>query len=185
MGQGYRAIILALQTNQEKEIINTWVDPHAYANGYKIMEHSYVNNNFVEAVEYLISPLGMFNKSRLVWAGDYADEEVGSTDNLYMLTYNNENEKKMSLPSRHDMSSYKYIINHTKKLYINKETSESINNRKVHPLPLLTAEGNGRGGGDYRGQNIEFIGIWARDVISVEKDIPVGYEEFVCRFTRI
>ena len=71
MGQGYKAIILASEPHKGKEVIRTWVDPHAHDNGYKLMEHSYIGNNFVEALEYLISPLGMFYKSRLVWSGDY------------------------------------------------------------------------------------------------------------------
>lgn len=52
----------------------------------------------------------------------------------------------------------------------------------VHPLPLLTAEGNGRGGGDYHEQNpdIELVGTWARDSISklIGSSLEyVGYEE--------
>ena len=42
----------------------------------------------------------------------------------------------------------------------------------IHPLPLLTCEGNGRGGGDFRGNN-PWIGKWARDVISIEKKLPI------------
>jgi hypothetical protein len=39
----------------------------------------------------------------------------------------------------------------------------------LHPLPLLTAEGNGRGGGDFRGDDPQnLVGSWARDLISVE-----------------
>jgi hypothetical protein len=66
---------------------------------------------------------------------------------------------------------YRYIVNHTKKQYTDKDAEH------FHPLPLLTAEGNGRGGGDYRGLNEDKIGIWARDVISIEKAAPEGYEE--------
>jgi hypothetical protein len=47
---------------------------------------------------------------------------------------------------------------------------------KYHPLPLLTCEGNGRGGGDYRGDS-PLIGSWARDIISVEEVKPEGFEE--------
>jgi hypothetical protein len=47
---------------------------------------------------------------------------------------------------------------------------------------LLTAEGNGRGGGDYNGENKEQIGIWARDIISSEKEKPEEYEELVISF---
>lgn len=47
----------------------------------------------------------------------------------------------------------------------------------LHPLPLLTAVGNGLGGGDYYGINKDQVGGWAWCTISVEDDIPVGYEE--------
>ncbi len=40
---------------------------------------------------------------------------------------------------------------------------------KIHPLPILTAETDGGGGGDYRGQDpLGVMGTWARDSISME-----------------
>lgn len=36
----------------------------------------------------------------------------------------------------------------------------------IHPLPLLTAVGNGQGGGDYSGTDMELIGSWAGDHVS-------------------
>jgi hypothetical protein len=42
----------------------------------------------------------------------------------------------------------------------------------------LTCEGNGRGGGDYRGES-PLIGSWARDVISVSDTKPKDFEELV------
>jgi hypothetical protein len=180
MGQGYRPIILASQKHKGKEVIRTWVDSHTYGNGYKLTEHSYIGNNFVEAVEYLISPLGMFHRSRLIWSGDYADNEEGFDENLYFISDNHINKDKMSAPSPYDMSSYRYIVNHTQEMYIDKNTMSTSN---IHPLPLLTAEGNGRGGGDYHGDNQDLVGTWARDTISVEKEIPDGYDQLVCGFT--
>jgi hypothetical protein len=46
---------------------------------------------------------------------------------------------------------------------------------------LLTSAGNGRGGGDFRGEN-EFVGTWATDIISVEKEIPADFKEIVPNF---
>jgi len=175
MGQGYKAIILASQKDNGKEIIRTWVDTENYNNGYKLMEHSYVGNNFVDAVEYLLSPMGMFYKSRVVWAGDYADKEEGLTENLYELA---EEGKVAPQGVRRDMRDYLYIVNHTKMQY----TAKIFGRYIAHPLPLLTAEGNGRGGGDYNGTHDELVGTWARDVISVEIHVPEGYEELVCNF---
>jgi len=180
MGQGYKAIILASQTNaNDSEIIRTWVDSHTYGNGYKLMEHSYIGNNYVEALEYLISPLGMFYKSRVVWAGDYADNETGHPDNLYIQASNMPT--TMSTPPRQDMSAYRYVVNHTKKLYIDKNIEDA--DFTIHPLPLLTAEGNGRGGGDFHGNNEELVGTWARDTLSVEMVFPAAYQELICDFS--
>jgi len=62
-------------------------------------------------------------------------------------------------------------VNHTKKEYVVKPRKG-----EYHPLSLLTAEGNGRGGGDYRGSGD--VGRWARDIISMEDDIPEGYTAY-------
>jgi len=184
MGQGYKAIILGSPADAEKgekEFIRTWVDSHAYGNGYKLMEHGYIRNHYVEAVEYMLSPLGMFHKSRLVWAGDYADKEPGLDENLNDLTGDELNEGKMSTPVAHSMASYPYVVNHSRREYFSK-TCTRRGAFVVHPLPLLTAEGNGRGGGDYDGVHEELAGTWARDVISVEKEIPADYTERVFDF---
>ena len=177
MGQGYKAIILASQPGQSGEIIRTWVDPHSHDQGYKLMEHSYIGNPFVGAVEYLISPLGMFYKSRVVWSGDYADKEREFMENLYVIADEEPNLGKASFLFAYDMSSYRYIVNHTTLQYVDK--NKELQN--IHLLPLLTAEGNGRGGGDYEGEN---VGTWARNVISIEKEIPDGYKELICKFYR-
>ena len=160
MGQGYRAIILS----DDGKVIRTWLDPHEHNNGYKLIEHSYVGNEFVEAVESLICPTGMFYKSRIVWAGDYGDSEPGAeSKNLYELA----DERPISRPHVEDMSEYLYVVNHTKQEYMYKGPRGSM-----HCLPLMTAEGNGRGGGDYNGPSMDLVGRWARDVISVEKEAP-------------
>jgi hypothetical protein len=110
-----------------------------------------------------------------VWAGDYADPECESEKNLYKLA--DEQDYKNIAPPDRIMGAYRYIVNHTKKLYVDKESvkAEPQYGLRVHPLSLLTAEGNGRGGGDYRGSKQELVGTWARDVISVEKGVPDGF----------
>ena len=180
MGQYYKAIILADSKQAGREIIRRWVHPHDYGYGSKLMEHSYFDNHFVTDLEYQLTPEGQFYRSRVVWAGDYAEEEdavdrdVDNTlTNLYHLCENNDTHQPFP---HHDTSSYRYLINHTKKLYVDKQKEH------IHPLPLLIAEGNGAGGGDYRGDNEYLCGSWARDVISVEKTAPEGYQELVCRF---
>ena len=181
MGQYYKIIILA-DKKFKKEIIRMWMCPYAYSNGSKLMEHSYIGNNFIQALEYLISPKGMFYMSRIVWAGDYADSEEDEDYNLYMLTDDNNIQSSKSV----DTECYRYIVNHTKNLYVDKkrniDNKEKNNYLIVHPLPLLVSEGHGRGGGDYNGKNAELCGTWARDTISAEETIPDGFEELVCDF---
>jgi hypothetical protein len=118
---------------------------------------------------------GMFYKSRVVWAGDYANNEDDIDKNLYCIA--KENPDKYLCRKEKHMKEYRYIINHTKKQFVDKQKHTLL-----HPLPLLTAEGNGRGGGDYYGRNEKLIGIWARDLFSIEKEIPEDYEEFECEF---
>lgn len=182
MGQGYIALILSEGKPNQSDFIRTWVNPHSYNNGYKLTEHSYIGNEFVEAVEYHISSFGMFYKSRVVWAGDYADSEPEDKQNLYMISQTHSNLSKCSNPSRHDMTPFRYLVNHTKGEYVDKKYSFD-GSLKFHPLPLLTAEGNGRGGGDYYGTDMELVGAWARDVLSMEIKKPDGFTELVCEFS--
>lgn len=171
------AIILGEKNISKHEIIRFYI--HSLCGG-KLTEHSYINNNFVGGVEFIFTPEGPCYKSRLVWAGDYADPEPELEENLYHLTTSPDKEYKIKSIITPE---YKYIINHTKKIYINKETyvinvKSKTDYHPFHPLPLLVAEGNGCGGGDYHGVNEDLIGTWARDVISVEKDKPEDYIEY-------
>lgn len=182
MGQYYKAIILAEKSeNSKSEFIRTWLDPLVYKNGSKLTEHAYIGNNFVAAVEAQISPDGMFYRSRLVWAGDYADPEPLG-DNLNQSVPeplgDNLTQARLTTDTTVATTVYRFIVNHSKRQYVDKEKSTML-----HPLPLLTVEGNGRGGGDYHGPRQEDVGIWARDVLSVELQAPgADYTEFLCGF---
>jgi len=181
MGQYFKPVILGdTPKDGEHETVKSWMYSHKYDNGLKLMEHSYQGNNFVSTFEKELTRRGEHYKSRVVWAGDYADEERGLKiiheekeydANLYSLC-NDENEIS---PKECSTNDYPYIVNHTKKLFVDKNKVSDVpdwEGTKIHPLPLLTCEGNGRGGGDFRGEN-DLIGSWARDVISVEKENPM------------
>lgn len=176
MGQYYMAIILQENEDNEPEYIMAYLE--AFGSGMKLTEHSYLENPFVNTFEYQLTKEGIFYKKRVVWAGDYADNEKGSEINLYKLTekYPDKSLNSLNIPVR-VTNKFHYIVNHTKKQYTDKRKQ-----RLFHPLPLLTTEGNGRGGGDFRGKGDNLIGIWARDVISVETEIPDKYNELICEF---
>lgn len=190
MGQYYKPIIF----NEDESVIS--LTSYEYDNGAKLTEHSYIGNSFVGAVEYMIED----DPAMVVWAGDYADVEEGKEDNLYYIVEDNDKcinvspkyfQKQMKKGREHILNMFqkvsdntRYIINHTKKQYVDKTKCPTTDYDLVlHPLPLLTAEGNQRGGGDYYGNNERLVGAWARDFISVSKKKPTDdYEELVPNF---
>ena len=148
---------------------------HDYGNMSKLMEHSYIDNDFVNIAEYMLSPEGDWYKHSFVWAGDYADEEE-SGNNLYS------DANEIKLKDYPEESSGRYIVNHTRKEFVDKDlVPKDEEGWSVHPLPLLTCEGNGRGGGDYSIYN-EYIGAWARDKISIEEEVPEDYGQLIPHF---
>lgn len=182
MGQYYKVIILADNTVDgtvnKKEIIRFWICPGSYRNGMKLMEHSYYNNNLLKAVQNLLSPNGHFYMSRIIWAGDYADGEKDTGQNLYHMA---DSQESAYFPPV-DNTKCSYLVNHTKKEYVDMMKLNYDKDYIIHPLPLLVAEGNGCGGGDYSGHNEEMCGRWARDIISFEKTLPKEYNEIVPEF---
>lgn len=252
MGQYYRPLLFkadAKNCNNDTLLasFNSW----DYNNGLKLMEHSWVRNSLVCAVLCKIKEYG---KVRVVWAGDYADDELqrlcvkikesegtdhpltvadfadtianmkawkaqnddnytdvtgkvidneiqealamsledlknSSSDNgvcLYSLCRESADVKKVRFPR----TNPRFIINYTKNQYVDIKHVECENPDNwgskdwfIHPLPLLTCEGCGRGGGDYHQTedhpSYQYIGMWARDVIGVgyEKADVVGFEE--------
>ena len=86
-------------------------------------------------------------------------------------------------------------VSNTKYRYVlNLDTKEYIDTKKVplsdvweddkgkqwpyamHPLPILTCEGNGRGGGDFH-KDDPMVGMWARNRVSVSTRKPKGFTE--------
>jgi hypothetical protein len=45
----------------------------------------------------------------------------------------------------------------------------------MYPISLITACGNGLGGGDYYGTN-KMIGKWAMHILSIEDSVPNDYK---------
>jgi hypothetical protein len=169
MGQYYRFIILS----EDKKEILLVINPHDLGLGAKLMENAYINNIMMNTIEFLISPSYDYHKSRIVMAGDYADDESDSDMNLYRMSNNCEPFLQVC-----KNININYIVNHTKKMFVDKNKSVS----NIHPLALLICEGNGRGGGDYDGNHYHLVGSWARDVISMEFNKPDNYKELICEF---
>lgn len=150
----------------------------------KLMEHSWIGNPLVEAVvEYLsIEPL------RLSWVGNYADDVIDKDDKTLLSVYETAMIKDRKISKKWDKKTRLttgYLVNHSKKQVLDLkryiEESTTPDGWCVNPLSLLTAIGNGLGGGDYCGLNEEAVGYWANDVIGYEEELPTGYNQFfVC-----
>lgn len=181
MGQYYRAIVLPPIPVKKGKIIAAY-SPLVFDNCSKLMAHSWIGNDFVGTIESFFMPGECFHKHRLVWAGDYADPEKGAKTNLYKQV-----EKKLNTTGFFTVPTlYRYLVNHSKKVYIDKKNQKPIDDEGIlHPLPLLTCEGNGRGGGDYFSKDastVKHIGSWARDIISVEAEVPANYTQLNVSF---
>jgi len=145
--------------------------------GLKLMEHSWLYNNYVNSIAEMLYE----SPAQLAWVGDYADEteEEKAIHEHAWSDYVHPQE----LPPANDgyFVSGKFLVNHDKKEYIDIEhyTEKSMcDDWCPHPLSLMTAMGNGRGGGDYHSLvNADMVGSWAMDTISVEDEAPVGFKE--------
>ena len=170
MGQYYIPVIK--RANKLRRVYS-----HDFDNGLKLTEHSYINNNFVNIVANNI----VDNPAQLFWCGDYAEESDFVSPfmfkRIYGYAWNYKRNSRTTLEERDeefDWSQDWYYINMTKKVYIK---MPKPGDWVYSPISLLTAIGNGRGGGDYRGDNA-MIGHWAGDKVYLSRTQPENkYED--------
>lgn len=190
IGQYYMPCLATEDSTRTEFTPEFYAYSHDMGEGLKLMEHSWIDAALPRTIMSALE--GM--PRRVVWAGDYADPEPGTvTDenkyglNLYVLASgDDESVTSVTKLVPHAEAAPRYLINHDQMMYVDIDNCPGhvyywTQGREytVHPLPLLTAEGNGRGGGDWRGgQGSEFIGTWARDVISTSDEKPADYLEF-------
>ena len=173
---------------------------HDYDSGLKLMEHSWVGNDFVNAV------LGVLDQTpqRLAWVGDYALSVVEEYCNYGggFITSRDEFEKYYQMVWGEEPYTlidkqgpvYKlnkndadcFVVNLTKGCYIDMKQYVLENTHDgwcINPVPLLTSIGNGQGGGDYRGYDEDYdVGSWAFDKIYVAALRPSDMEEVMYHF---
>ena len=191
MGQYYKPTILKEDYKNEKQPIECYAYTWDFDNGLKLMEHSYVGNYVTRQMEKELAT-EHYGK-RLVWAGDYADENESWKDNdgnplnVYSLSdfFEEQGESiKIEPDDYDDLKSYRYAVNLDKKEYVKiprRKKGEFV----IHPLPLLCADGNGRGGGDFHCETLDQIaavGHWAYDRIGVTNKKPDGFTEITPNF---
>ena len=172
----------------------------------KMLEHCYQDNDGVLIVDKLLRKDGLWWKQPVVWAGFYADDESdlflpdedsedkNATKPANLYDYADRHGLQLSSsPQSNNTTPCRYVLNHDKKQFVDIFTLPVDKwGHKVHPLCLLTAEGNGRGGGDYKRKSSNFhelcadfhlVGSWARDPISVQDEEPDSdFEELKVQF---
>ncbi len=167
MGQYYLVVFLDA-AGTIVGMLNAW----DYGCGAKLMEHAYVGTSVVVNAVSLLVHGGRFEQGvRVVWAGDYADSEPNDAGNLYSLA--SEHPVPTPVVAGVDVAGFPYMVNISKHMFVR------VPDRGVHPLPILTAEGNGRGGGDMAESHpwYAFVGIWARDVVCFRDTPPDDFAE--------
>lgn len=198
MGQYYKPMLLkerkvvrARSKKIDSNLMYGYFETWDWENGSKLMEHSYYRNHLIGGVLVNILKVG---GARVVWCGDYADDEKKNIGNLYELVREREDivciAPTMGKDAEYDanyelLNQYNYIVNHDKKLALRLHRPDKGEDWCIHPLPILTAEGNGRGGGDFRTEDIHvdnLVGSWARDYFTIEKELPMGIELFEVEF---
>ena len=173
MGQYYKPVIL----DDNSQIEASWC-AHDYGDGLKLTEHSYVGNDFLAAV---FSKLHA-TPSRLIWAGDYGkfeDRDLFKEADDFNAGFTSKS---------YDHENWVYAVNHDKRTFarLNNKDNKGPFDLTFSPLPILTAVGNGQGGGDYFGPNSELAGTWAGDHISIVRyrgDFPKSFTELKATFT--
>lgn len=178
MGQYYVAM---LEKNQKVRVISGIKDDWS---GKKLTEQSWWRNPFVNTVCHEIH----HKPTRVWWVGDYSND-VGFE--RYEEAWG-EKTRRSKLAEAQVPLDDKFLVNHTEKTYLNCNTyyerSVDKNVWCLHPLPLLTAVGNGLGGGDYHSNiGVDYVGYWAGDVISVENNLDnfESYDEFEVTFKEV
>lgn len=164
----------------------------------KLMEHSYVGNNYCNDILNLLS--NEWKGDRVIHVGDYAEPKDETTTEKVIEKLTNELNLKNSLYHWCDMldevepvsnEEIRYVYNLDKKEYVDLfkqptqwchySKEEGIGPVKINSFALLIGCGNGLGGGDYYFVNKQSVGSWAGDRFVSSKELLPEYKKFKCR----
>lgn len=184
-----------LGPNDEAKHVYDFNDPNSWGScfsGLKLMEHSWLENDFVNGVLEAIWD----KPCKVAWVGDYADHpsdfDDRYTEQVYEAVWGEEKLTEIPFDEVPTIHKAGFLVNHDKRQFVDLERYANAagfspkwdegNVWVTHPLPLLTAIGNGRGGGDYHGTNMGMVGSWAMDLLSFTEERPSGMDEILIPF---
>ena len=186
MGQYYRIVL----KNRDGLVVNNRRYTGSGETSRKLTEHSYLGNYVTSSVAYAIEG----RPTRVMWVGDYAEKsEIRELTNRHLSLdriWGDDVNLDHEFPFKGEFNySGKFLVNHTKKFvlpydeYMKRSGGKAVFSYTFDPLPLLTAVGNGRGGGDYHGPCEEKVGSWAWDKLEITSEKPKGYKKFNVLFS--
>ena len=160
MGSYYMATIV----NNKNE--GKMYDTHALGNGLKLMEHSYIGNNYVNYVLSLLEG----KENRLVWLCDYHNPDENTKLTWEKCVEETEYDKSVRIED----DKY-YVINHTLNVYIDIKKLDQLeedNGWTIHPIPILcNSDTQSQGGGDFHKEDSRRAS-WCEHYIEVTLDKP-------------
>lgn len=167
---------------------------------YKLMEHSYLCNDYCDDILRLLSK--EWKGDRVIHVGDYAcpnDEtntelkikdfldEFNIDPNENSLYNFSESFEEVKSKSKQDIR-YVYNLDRIEYIDLYKQPIQwcylddnYFGPVKINSFALLIGCGNGLGGGDYHGINEELVGDWAGDRFVASADLLKEYDYFKCK----
>jgi hypothetical protein len=201
MGQYYTALVI----DSDNKISKLNPGDYGFRIRMKLMEHSRIGDRFANAAYALI----YHKPCKVAWIGDYSISTINPNDmfcpealtrkefrEMYEIAWGDTPSLTMKDFDLAQMNIVDFdtrgmfLVDHDLKCYINMEEfiEKSVIQSEMwrmcaSPLPLLTACGNGCGGGDFlRGTGYEDIGTWAFHRIEYTDKVPEGYTKKDCCF---
>ncbi len=168
MGAYYMATIAK---NGEVKMYST----HDVDNGLKLMEHSYIENEYVERIMSMLQE----TPGHLTWLCDYYEGPGLTWGNVEEAT------KEEFLEDSDYIDSDYFVLNLTQNLCIDIDEAYKLSRKAstswpIHPLPILcNSNEQSQGGGDFH-QEDSRRATWKGDLIQIvltADDVPEGFTD--------
>ena len=191
MGQYYIPIVQATKwvkdkkSGRDKFVRKVFaISPYLFGGAAKLCENATKDEVIPKFIENLMYQLQKEKwTTQLVWAGDYGEIQIATGKTLFE-TYREQTISKVKVVSRDEeknevivkvpnVKPFNLLAEH--KFYINADKQEIVNAEECKEsyfsvLALLTADGNGFGGGDYFGEFWRYAGRWKGNEIIISDE---------------
>ena len=146
--------------------------PFDFDNTLKLMEHSWIGNEYCNQA---VLSLKDMKSAKVYHLGDYAEDLV--SPEIYNKVWGGEGCDPVHFTKsyEYDRSDVVFISCPDRKEYIRYPFStKNSDDWYCNHFAMLTALGNGREGGDYRGINPDMVGLWGGHTLKVSSKEPKG-----------